>query len=239
MEKNISKTRSFSAVDEGLRQYMIKVYNFMAGGLCVTALAAYLTVNTPLLRMFFSPTPQGMMMNGLGWIALFAPLALVFVFNGLIAKGTPKQVQIAFWVFSAVMGISIAPILLVYTQDSIARIFLITAAMFGGLSIYGYTTKKDLTGIGSFMYMGVIGLVIASIVNIFMQSSALYYAMSYIAVVVFTVLTAYDTQKIRDMYSSYDESDNITKKAIAGALSLYLDFINLFLALLRLFGDRR
>ena len=239
MERNVSGTKATAVIDEGLRQYMIKVYNFMAGGLCITALAAWLAVNTPLINLFFTPTARGMAMSGLGWVILLAPLALVFVFNGIISRGTVGQARMAFWGFSAVMGMSLAPVLLAYTHDSIARVFLITAAMFGGLSVYGYTAKRDLTAIGSFMYMGLIGLIIASLVNIFMQSSALYYAISYISVVVFTVLTAYDTQKIRDIYSHYDEADTAAKKAVVGALSLYLDFINLFMALLRLFGDRR
>ena len=141
--------------------------------------------------------------------------------------------------FSAVMGISLAPIFLTYTGDSITRLFLITAATFGGMSIYGYTTKKDLTAMGSFMIMGLWGVVIASIVNIFMKSSGLSFALSILTVVIFTGLTAYDTQKIRSMYLSADTGDTLSRKAIAGALELYLDFINLFLALLRLFGDRR
>ena len=144
-----------------------------------------------------------------------------------------------FWGFSAVMGLSLTPTLLAYTGASVARIFLITAAMFGSMSIYGYTTKKDLTSMGSFMIMGVWGIVIASIVNIFLASPGLSYAISILAVIAFTALTAYDTQKIRQIYMSYDDGDTLTRKAIAGALELYLDFINMFLALLRLFGDRR
>lgn len=240
MQENPSRVKATAVVDEGLRQYMIKVYNFMAGGLVVTALAAYLALNTPLIRVFFSALPNGAItMSPIGWIAFIAPLVMVFAFGWVLNRGTPGQVQALFWGFSAIMGISLAPILLIYTQASVTRIFLITAAMFGGLSLYGYTTKKDLTSMGSIMIMGLIGVIIASIVNIFLKSSAMYFALSVLSVIIFTGLTAYDTQKIRQMYSHYDEGDTITRKAVAGALSLYLDFINLFLALLRLFGDRR
>ena len=211
--------KSAATVDEGLRQYMIKVYNYMAAGLCLTAFAAYLVANTSLIRLFFNITPQGASLSGLGWLFLL--------------------VQGVFWGFSAVMGISLAPIFLTYTGDSITRLFLITAATFGGMSIYGYTTKRDLTAMGSFMVMGLWGVIIASIVNIFMQSSGLSFALSILTVIIFTGLTAYDTQKIRSLYLSADTGDTLSRKAIAGALELYLDFINLFLALLRLFGDRR
>ena len=240
MEKNISKTKTAAGVDEGLRAYMIKVYNFMAGGLVATALAAWAAINTPLFNLFFTQTKQGLYtMSPLGWIALIAPLVMVFAFGWVLNRGTSKQVQALFWGFSVVMGIGLAPILLIYTSASVTRIFMITAAMFGGLSLYGYTTKKDLTAMGSFMMMGLIGVIIAMIVNIFMRSPAMYYVLSVLSVIIFTGLTAYDTQKIRNMYTHYDADETLTKKAVAGALSLYLDFINLFLALLRLFGDRR
>ena len=239
-KKSMTGTKTASIVDEGLRQYMIKVYNYMTGGLCITALAAFITLNTPLIKIFF--TFENGYVTGaspLMWIILFAPLLLVFAFSTLLTRGTISQIRTAFIAFSAVMGLSIAPVLLGNTGASVANIFLITAAMFGGMSIYGYTTKKDLTSIGSFMIMGVWGLIIASIINIFLRSPGLYYAISFIAVAVFTVLTAYDTQKIREMYFAHDGDDTYTRKAIAGALALYLDFINLFLALLRIFGDRR
>ena len=235
-----TKTQAQTIVDEGLKDYMLKVYNFMAGGLAVTALAAFLCLNTPLIRIFFSVNAAGQVsMSALGWLILFAPLIMVFAFSWVLSRGTPQQVQMVFWGFSAVMGLSLTPTLLAYTGASVARIFLITAAMFGSMSIYGYTTKKDLTSMGSFMIMGVWGIVIASIVNIFLASPGLSYAISVLAVIAFTALTAYDTQKIRQIYMSYDDGDTLTRKAIAGALELYLDFINMFLALLRLFGDRR
>ena len=239
---NNTQIQERTAIDEGLRNYMLKVYNFMAGGLCVTALAAYVLMSSPsFMKIFYNFNSAGYVtgMSALGWIILFAPLVMVFAFNWVVARGTPQQVQMLFWGFSAVMGISLAPTLMIYTGASVARVFLITAAMFGGMSLYGYTTKKDLSGMGSFLIMGVWGIVIASIVNLFMQSPGLSYAISIIAVIAFTGLTAYDTQKIRQIYFSGDSSDVYTKKAILGALELYLDFINMFIALLRLFGDRR
>ena len=213
----------------------------MAGGLAVTALAAYVIMRTELIRMFFNFSPAGMPtgMSVLGWLFLFAPFAMIFAFGWVMSRGTIQQVQGTFWGFSALMGVSLSPVLLAYTGSSVAQIFLITAATFGSMSIYGYTTKKDLTSIGSFMIMGVWGIIIASIVNMFVQSPGMSYAISILTVIAFTVLTAFDTQKIRQMYFSGDESDTLTRKAIAGALALYLDFINMFLALLRLFGDRR
>ncbi len=226
-------------VDEGLRQYMLKVYNYMTGGLCLTALAAYLVANTSLIRLFFNITPQGASMSGLGWLFLFAPLIMVFAFGWVLQRGTLQQVQAMFWGFSAVMGISLTPILMAYTGASVTRVFLITAAMFGGMSLYGYTTKKDLSAMGSFLIMGVWGLIVASLINLFFQSPGLSYAVSVIGVLIFTGLTAYDTQAVRQIYYGSDNEDTIARKAIAGALNLYMDFINMFIYLLRLMGDRR
>ena len=238
--QNVAQTGSQAYIDQGLRQYMLKVYNYMAGGLCITALISYLIANTSAIKLFFTVAPNGAVgMSGLSWLALLAPFIMIFAFGWVISRGTLQQVQGVFWGFSAVMGISLAPIFLTYTGDSITRLFLITAATFGGMSIYGYTTKRDLTAMGSFMVMGLWGVIIASIVNIFMQSSGLSFALSILTVIIFTGLTAYDTQKIRSLYLSADTGDTLSRKAIAGALELYLDFINLFLALLRLFGDRR
>ncbi len=230
-----------AVVDEGLREYMLKVYNYMAGGLCVTALVAYLIANTSLLTLFFNISPDGRVlgMSALGWISLIAPLIIVFAFGWVLNRGTLAQVQGVFWLYSALMGASLTPIFLVYTSASLTRIFLITAAMFGALSLYGYTTKRNLAGMGSFMMMGLFGVIIAMIVNIFLKSPGLYYALSILSVIIFTGLTAWDTQKIRSMYLAQDDGDIASRKAIAGALELYLDFINLFITLLRLFGDRR
>ncbi len=230
-----------AVVDEGLREYMLKVYNYMAGGLCVTALVAYLIANTSLLTLFFNISPDGRVlgMSALGWISLIAPLIIVFAFGWVLNRGTLAQVQGVFWLYSALMGASLTPIFLVYTSASLTRIFLITAAMFGALSLYGYTTKRNLAGMGSFMMMGLFGIIIAMVVNIFLKSPGLYYALSILSVIIFTGLTAWDTQKIRSMYLAQDDGDIASRKAIAGALELYLDFINLFMTLLRLFGDRR
>lgn len=202
---------------------------------------AYLIANTSLIRLFFTVSPDGQAlgMSGLGWLALLAPFIMIFAFGWVLTKGTTAQVQGVFWGFAAIMGASLAPIILAYTSASITRIFLISAAMFGAMSIYGYTTKKDLTSMGSFMIMGVWGIVIASVVNLFLKSPGLYYALSFLAVIAFTALTAYDTQKIRQMYYEHDNYDAATRKAVAGALSLYMDFINIFIALLNMFGDRR
>ena len=226
-----------SGVDEGLRGFMLKVYNYMAGGLCLTALVASLIANTSLITLFFNINTASM--SGLGWLFLISPLIMVFVFNWAVMRGSAKQVQGVFWGFAALMGASLTPILLAYTASSMTRVFLITAGTFGAMSLYGYTTKRDLTGMGSFLIMGLWGVIIASIVNLFMQSSAMYYALSYISVAIFVGLTAYDTQTIRNIYASADSEDSLTRKAVAGALSLYMDFINLFLNLLRIMGDRR
>ena len=224
-------------MDQGLRNYMLKIYNYMAGGLTATALVAYFVITNPsIFRLFFNE----MGYTGFGYLALFAPLVLIFAFGWVLQRGTVSQVKSMFWGYSALMGISLAPIFLIYTGTSIARVFLITAATFGALSIYGYTTKKDLTAWGGFLFMGVIGIVIASIVNMFMNSHAMGYAISYITVFIFAGLTAYDTQNLKSIYYANNVTeDGENRGAIAGALSLYLDFINMFMALLRLFGDGR
>ncbi len=224
-------------IDDGLRTYLISVYNHMAGALGITALAAFLVANTSLITLMFNMQTGGM--SVLGWLFLLSPLIVIFGFNWVLARGTLGQVRGVFWLYSVLMGFSLAPIFLVYTQASMVRVFLITAAMFGAMSIYGTVTKRDLTSMGSFLIMGLWGIIIASLVNIFMQSSALYYVLSIISVIVFTGLTAYDTQKIRQIYMSADNQDSMTRKVMIGALELYLDFINLFLALLRLMGERK
>ncbi len=242
MDRDIAQSSSQVYIDEGLRQYMMRVYNYMAGGLCVTALAAFLIMNTPALAaLFFTISPAGGIigLSALGWLALFSPFIMVFAFGWVLSRGSIRQVQGTFWAFAAVMGISLTPTVLAYTGASVTRIFLITAAMFGAMSLYGYTTRKDLTSMGSFLIMGVWGIIIAMLVNLFLQSPGLYYALSVLSVLAFTGLTAYDTQTIRRIYASGDSSDAISRKAVAGALSLYMDFINIFIALLNLFGERR
>ncbi len=239
--EQIVRKSAIERVDDGLRQYMIKVFNYMGLGLLVTTLAAYITFYTPVITWMFSvdQAAQTISLSAFGWIVTLAPLAMIFGFNAILAKGSMGAAQAMFWAFSVVMGMSLADIGLLYTGDSIVRVFLITAATFGGMSLLGYTTKIDLTRIGTFMYMGLWGIIIASIVNIFLKSSGLYYAISYIAVLVFTVLTAYDVQAIKNMYYASDDEDSMSRKAISGAMNLYLDFINLFLYLMRILGDRK
>ena len=220
-----------AVIDEGLRTYMLSVYNYMASGLALTGGVAFFVANTPVLMNAVFGTP-------LIWLVMFSPLIIVFMLSARIHKMSVVAAQATFWVFATLMGMSLASIFIVYTGTSIARVFFITAGVFGAMSLYGYTTKRDLTGWGSFLFMGLIGVIIASIVNIFLGSSMLYFAISVIGVLVFTGLTAYDTQKIKEMYVESDASAVATKKAIMGALRLYLDFINLFLMLLRLFGNR-
>ena len=224
--------------DVGLRQYMLGVYNRMTAALVLTGLVAYGTV-----LMSFQDgalTSFGMAIYGspLKWVVMFAPVAMVFFLSARIQSMSLSGAQVAFYVYAGLMGLSLSSIFLVFTGESIARVFFIAAATFGGPSLYGYTTKRDLSKFGSFLFMGLIGIFIASIVNIFIGSTALQFAISVIGVLVFTGLTAYDTQAIKEMYNELDGSDVAGKKAIMGALRLYLDFINLFIMLLQLFGNR-
>ena len=220
-----------AAIDEGLRSYMLRVYNYMASGLALTGVVAFLTASSPAMLHAIFGTP-------LAWVVMLAPLGIVFYLSARVNKMSFSSAQTWFWVFAGVMGLSLASIFILYTQTSIAKVFFITAASFGALSLYGYTTKKDISGWGSFLFIGLIGIIIASIVNIFLHSSGLSFAVSIIGVLVFAGLTAYDTQRIKEMYVSSDGSEVAGKKAVMGALALYLDFINLFLMLLRLLGNR-
>jgi hypothetical protein len=229
-----SLTRAQAAqadIDVGLRQYMLRVYNYMTGGLALTGVVAYVVGTTPAFLQAIFGTP-------LAWVVMLAPLGLVMLFGFRLHRMSVAGAQALFWVFAGLMGLSLSYIFAVYTGASIARVFFITAGTFAGMSLYGYTTNRDLTGVGSFLFMGLIGLVIASIVNLFLASSALNFALSVIGVLIFTGLTAYDTQRIKSIYSELDGADAAGKKAIMGALQLYLDFINLFVSLLRLFGNR-
>jgi FtsH-binding integral membrane protein len=220
------------AVDEGLRSFMLGVYNYMGLGLAITGLVAFIVASTPALYVPIFTTP-------LKWVVMLAPLGFVFFLGARIQTMSVSAAQITFWAFAAVMGLSMASIFLVFTGASIARVFFITAAMFGAMSLYGYTTRRDLSGWGSFLFMGLIGIILASIVNIFLASSALQFAVSVIGVLVFAGLTAYDTQRIKEMYFQVGASDMAAKTAIMGALSLYLNFINMFMMLLHLFGSTR
>ena len=239
-----------ATVDAGLRAYMLRIYNYMSIGLAITGLAAlgiYMAAVTTdpagaaakIGNAFLTPFGYAMFVSPLKWLFILAPLAMVMVISFGINRLKPVTAQMLFWAFSALMGISLSSIFLVYTHTSIVRVFFITAATFGALSLYGYTTKRDMTGMGSFLIMGLFGIIIASLVNIFLKSSGLDWAISVIGVGVFAGLTAYDTQRIKEMYDSMDDDGTMGRKAVMGALSLYLDFINLFLMLLRLVGDRR
>lgn len=219
-------------IDEGLRKYMLRVYNYMTMGIGLTGIVALYTANSdPLLQLIFG-TP-------LKWVVILAPLGFVFAISAGLNRMRLGTVQILFWLFAAIMGLSMASIFLIYSPVSITRVFFITAGTFGAMSLYGYTTRRDLTGMGSFMFMGLIGIIIASVVNIFLASSVLHFAISVIGVLVFVGLTAYDTQRIKQNYYEGMDEETAGKTAIHGALRLYLDFINLFLMLLRLFGGAR
>ena len=237
-DRFVARTET-GAIDEGLRAYMLRVYNYMAAGLGVTGLTAWAVASVPALQsIFYTVTAQGIRPNILGYIAIFAPLAMVFLMSFRIQRMSFSSAQLTYWVFALLMGVSLASIFWIYTGTSIARVFFITAASFGALSLYGYTTKRDLTGFGSFLFIGLIGIVIAAVVNMFLMSSALQFAISVIGVLVFAGLTAYDTQQIKQMYYAADDSEIAGKKAIMGALRLYLDFINMFIMLMQLFGNR-
>ena len=232
-------------MDEGLRAYMLKVYNYMATGILLTGIIALLSFKISVVTdssgaiTGFTSFGNTLFFSGLKWLVMLAPLGIVFYMSFGINKMSATKAQTTFWVFAALMGLSLSWILLVYTGASVARVFFITSATFGAMSIYGYTTKRDLTKLGSFLMMGLIGIIIASVVNIFMKSNMMYFVISVIGVLIFVGLTAYDTQKIKNMYLESDDSELSGKKAVMGALTLYLDFINLFIMLLRLFGQRR
>jgi FtsH-binding integral membrane protein len=231
---------SVEAIDAGLRAHMIRVYNYMLIGLVLTGAVAWAVVSTPIGGLFVQQVDgyyAGLTM--LGWAAFIAPIALVFWLSFGIHRMSTGTAQAVFWAYAALMGVSLAPILLIYTGTSVARVFFIAAATFGGVSLWGYTTQRDLSSVGSFLVMGLWGVFLSLIVNFWLQSSALGFAISVIGVLVFTGLTAWDTQKIKEMYAVNDDGTVAGRKAIMGALALYLDFVNLFLMLLRLFGNSR
>jgi FtsH-binding integral membrane protein len=237
-------------IDAGLRAYMLRVYNLMAMGLGITGVAAYATAmfattNDPAAAV--ATLGNGKMLTSLGtllygsplkWVVMLAPLGMVFFLSARIEKMSVSAAQTTFWVFAGLMGLSLSSIFLVYTGASITQTFFITAASFGALSLYGYTTKKDLSAMGSFLMMGLFGLIIAMVVNIFLQSPMMQFVISGLGVLIFAGLTAYDTQQIKSMYYEGDTDDSAGRKAIMGALRLYLDFINLFMFLLHFLGNR-
>ncbi|MBS0565751.1 MAG: Bax inhibitor-1/YccA family protein [Proteobacteria bacterium] len=224
-----------AAIDEGLRAHMNKVYGYMSVGMLLTGLVAWAVGNSPEMMQAIFGTP-------LKWVVIFAPLAVVFAFGAMLNRMSAATAQLVFYAYAALMGLSISSIFAIYTGVSITQTFLVTAIAFAGLSLYGYTTKRNLSAFGSFLMMGLIGLVVASIVNIFLASSALAFAISVIGVLLFAGLTAWDTQKIKATYIEFAQSGDqewLGKSAIMGALQLYLDFLNLFMFLLQFMGDRR
>jgi FtsH-binding integral membrane protein len=227
-------------IDEGLRAHMNKVYGLMSVAMVVTAGVAWAVGTSDALLAIFRD-PETLRPNILGWVVMFAPLAMVFAFGAMINRLSAAAAQVFFYAFAAVMGLSLAWIFKVFTGVSIAQTFLITAIAFAGLSLYGYVTKRDLSGMGTFLMMGLIGLLVAMVVNIFLASSALAFAISVIGVLIFAGLTAYDTQNIKNTYiqhAVHGDTEWLGKAAIMGALNLYLDFINLFMFLLQFMGNR-
>ena len=244
--------RDTAAVDAGLRSYMLRIYNYMSIGLAITGLAALgvymLAVTTDpsgaaakIGSSYLTPFGYAMFVSPLKWVFILAPLAMVFAISFGINRLKPATAQLMFWAFAALMGISLSSIFLVYTHTSITRVFFITAASFGALSLYGYTTKRDMTGMGSFLIMGLFGLIIASVVNMFVASSMLQFIVSVVGVLIFAGLTAYDTQRLKNdyIYGYASQGGDVSERAaITGALSLYLNFINLFTLLLQLLGQK-
>jgi uncharacterized protein len=236
------------AIDAGLRAYMIRVYNYMASGVALTGLVAWFAYQAAGGASIAISGNSITGLTGFGqaifggplmWVFILAPLGLVMLLSFGINRLAAGTALMLFFLYAGLLGLSLASIFLAYTGQSITQVFFISAATFGAMSLWGYTTQRDLTGVGSFMFMGLIGIVIASLVNIFLASNALGWAISVIGVLVFVGLTAYDTQRIKEMYNVNDDGTIAGRKAVMGALSLYLDFINLFLMLLRIFGDRR
>ncbi len=221
-----------AAVDAGLRAYMLRVYNYMCVALALTGAVAFFVSTSPTLLQAIYGTP-------LMWVVFLAPLGMVFFLSARIHKMSAGTAQTMFWIFAALVGLSLASIFIVYTGASVARVFFITAGAFAGLSLVGYTTKRDLSGMRTFLFMGVIGLVIAMVVNMFLGSSGLQLLISVAGVLIFAGLTAYDTQQIKLMYYEADSGEVATKKSIMGALRLYLDFLNMFIFLMHILGVSR
>jgi uncharacterized protein len=218
------------AIDAGLRSYMLRIYNQMAAGVGLTALVAWLT---------YQFTGPALLENPLMWVFILAPLVLVFFISARINTLSVTTARWLFFAYAALVGVSLSTLFHIYTNSSITRVFFITAATFGALSLFGYTTKRDLSGLGTFLFMGLIGIIIASLVNLFLRSTGLDWLISVAGVGVFAGLTAYDTQRIKAMYDSTDDETSAGRKSVIAALSLYLNFINLFMMLLRLAGGRR
>lgn len=228
--------------DEGLRSYMLSIYNYMASGVLLTGVIALLVSSNPtLLAVFFAQDPASGRIGPtlLGWVAIVSPLALIFVMNFGINKLSEGQLKACFWVFAGLMGVSMSTIFLQYTGASIAQTFFVTAAGYGALSLYGYSTKRDLSAMGKFLIMGLVGILLAMLANFFFKSGPLQLGINILGTLIFAGLTAYDTQRLKNMYYQLQGSDFIGKAAIMGALTMYLNFINLFQFLLMFMGQRR
>ncbi|MDI1229278.1 MAG: Bax inhibitor-1/YccA family protein [bacterium] len=228
--------------DAGLRAYMLRIYNYMVGGLALTGGVAFLTAQTPELlnAMYSVGSDQAVAMKPLGWVIMLAPLGVVIYLSFGLKSMSLGAAQLSFWAYAILIGLSLAVIFLGYAGADIARVFFITAVTFAGMSLYGYATRRDLTSLGSFLFVGLFGIIIASLVNMFLQSSAMQFALSVLGVVVFVGLTAFDTQKLKRLYAEMgSDGEWASKVAVMGALTLYLDFLNIFLFLLRLMGNRK
>lgn len=237
--QTVSETRGF---DQGLRSYMVSIYSYMATALLVTALSGFLTVTVdPIRNMMFNFTPSGDVTgnSGLGFLVMIAPIFLAFYFFSNVARLDVEKSKTLLWVYSALTGMSLSILSFIYTDESIMRTFLVCSATFAGMGIYGYTTKKDLTAMGSFLIMGLMGLIITSLVNMFVGSESVHWATSLIGVGIFMGLIAYDTQKLKHIYFATGGGEMGRRMAVYGALNLYLDFINLFMYLIRFLGVRR
>jgi uncharacterized protein len=230
-----------AARDVGLRSYMLSVYNYMASGVLLTGIVALLFANSSLINLIASVNPATGQVQAtpLFWIALFAPLAIIFAYRFALGRMSAGTAQALFWVYAGLVGVQMSSLFLVYTGVSIAQTFFATAAAYLGLSLWGYTTKRDLSGFGTFLIMGVVGILVAMLVNLFLQSTAMALMISVIGVLLFAGLTAYDTQRIKSMYFYVEGTEMAGKTVIMGALQLYLDFINMFQFLLAFMGDRR
>jgi len=234
LDQNLSTSGAIGggtiAVDAGLRNYMMRIYNYMAAGVGLTAVTAWVT---------YQLTGPALLQNPLMWVFILAPLALVFFIGTRINTLSVSTARLLFFVYAALVGVSLSTLFHIYTSASITRVFFISAATFGALSVFGYTTRRDLSGLGTFLFMGLIGIIIASLVNIFLRSTGLDWLISIVGVGVFAGLTAYDTQRIKAMYDAGDDETSAGRKSVISALSLYLNFINLFMMMLRLLGGRR
>ena len=231
-----------ASFDVGLRSHMVRVYNYMASGLALSGIVAFALFSSPeLAGLFFQISPRGAVvgLNGLGWIAILAPLGLLLLTSFKGATMSVGAVQAVYWAVTALMGVSLSLLLFRYTGASVARTFFVTAASFGALSLYGYTTKRDLSAMGKFLFMGLIGLILASLVNMFFPSGTMSFIISVAGVLIFSGLIAYDTQRIKEQYADAYGTDVAEKMAIFGALSLYLDFVNLFQFLMSFMGQNR